>query len=1645
LWKDKYYTLFYIKQYITDMNFLWEVMLMLRKIAALFISATMIFGGFSANSVFAVDESSENSNAVKKSDKTVAFPGAEGGGMYATGARGALDNGEQMEVYRVTNLNDSGDGSFRDAVSKGNRIVVFDVSGIIDLKSNVNIGGNGGNLTILGQTAPGDGICFRGNNIKVSGENIILRYLRFRVGDKKFNNKNELVDTATQDGLEVVDDTQNVIIDHCSVSWGTDENLTAYAVKDVTIQNCIIAEALNQSIHDKGEHSYAAIWGGVNLTVHHNLIATHKSRNPKIGTSETTAMTAGYRDEQTVVDIRNNIIYNWGDKAGYGAENGAEVNIINNYYKSGPATPDDKTSNKNKRARIFEYSVGQKYQKDWSGKVYANGNFIYTDDSDSNGAKQAAAAVNANNYQPETGVYPDPKFPDMIKEDLKEPNLTYYNDYPIVTTDAQTAYGYVLENAGATLPKRDKVDERIIKNVKERTAPNTNNAAGSTAPNGGTKSVGLVDSPADTIPEDDKNAYDDRGYPNFSKDVRAEGFDSDEDGIPDTWEDKMGLDKNNRNDSLNIGPDGYTWLEIYSETIGGNEVNESIHINGVATSAGESTADVRFNFTDIDKIKTIQFYSNDKCVGSIDDFDGGALPGEHNITLPQGENYITLKRINQDGTYAFSNTEVVYIYGDVYSGTDFDVTSDSAGVVSENDGTFYMYADNGATASLTKKDLTGDFAFVADVSRVSNLVNGAQTGVSISSGDKFIKIYRTYEENNLVLMVHKNGTEPTALTAVNPYDAAMIKVTRKGDDIVIQAGKSSAFLKDAARVSSSGDLGGGALSISAYTVSASNNETSSVFNNIKFVNSDEITEPHIEIGNIKDNQRLDFNENLIVRVIPDSKAKINEIAVLLGDNVIKGVKYNDGIAEEKEVTIPINFLTVAEGDLKVICFDENLGEHSAGVKVVVSSDITPWKISDIGATGDELPSYVLGTPDYTYKLYASDGNISGTSDKYGYIYQKFNDNMRFYYRIRPQAGKNAGIMFKDSLDADGISYFFGVEPNVSASRGYIYVLKAREAKGEEYKTVKSFETMQDDKYFIIIEKIGSKIKVYQTVGDQGANHYKTKELLAETDVSLGDDYYMGFAATEGTPDIGWTAIESIDNETSDSYVWNMDYGLDWWWQNPEDGSLVPKWTNESIGENPTGKMVVSTGSDYTVQGNITRGFKIDSDAVESGFDIFVTGEKPSINVYLQTESGRAYNVGFNRDNTVSVCDTVFKIGEEDFKYSLSDWYKVKIISRISLGSADVSICDSDGNVISELKGVPAKQFTDLRTVYNKNVSIKQGFFITPSANSQGVYYLDNMYVSLLGPRGSLQAAVSNAEKLKESDYRAKTWIVLTEALKEAKEVLANENASLEEITAADEKLSQAIEALEPIKGNIALESKFWNFSEDRFTTLANLNGTNTVDGLTFTFDSKATFADSNATFSDGTGFSKVLKTGGSGSTKSRFFKFTIPANTDIKVYAVAAGGSDARTLVITDGTADGTEKYNLTTAAGKVAEYSYTGSEPKEITVYGEQGLNYYGIKYASNMTVDWSTRITEYDGTTGKAKIYNGGANLKNAVLGIAVTDDNEKVIELIKKDVEITAPLEEEQEVEIGTVSVSGNVKLFLWDSLDTMKPLCNAFEVK
>lgn len=397
----------------------------------------------------------------------LAFPSAEGFGKFTSGGRGGM-------VYTVTNLNDSGEGSLRKGIQKKEtRIIVFAVSGTIDLKSSLDI--NYGDLTIAGQTAPEGGITIKGYPVKVKANNVIIRYMRFRMGDI-----NEVEDDAFG-GRELKD----IMIDHCSISWATDENASFYWNENFTMQWCIISEALNNSVHHKGAHGYGGIWGGTNASFHHNLIACNNSRNPRFSGSSTTPNSKG-----ELVDFRNNVIFNWGDNSIYGGEKGS-YNVVNNYFKAGPATPSSK------KDRIVNPSVPY-------GKFYVDGNFV-----------EGYPEISKDNWK--GGVQCDQP------EDTKS-NDPFPNNNNVTTHTATAAYNLVLQMAGCSL-YRDTVDERIIEMVRTGKP---------------TVKKGIIDSQNEV-----------GGWPSLKEGNSA--TDSDKDGMPDAWEEKNGIDpkKNDANEKGN--------------------------------------------------------------------------------------------------------------------------------------------------------------------------------------------------------------------------------------------------------------------------------------------------------------------------------------------------------------------------------------------------------------------------------------------------------------------------------------------------------------------------------------------------------------------------------------------------------------------------------------------------------------------------------------------------------------------------------------------------------------------------------------------------------------------------------------------------------------------------------------------------------------------------------------------------------------------------------------------------------------------------------------------------------------------------------------------------------------------------------------
>ncbi len=474
----------------------------IRKIGLL----TILFFGFLA--------CSQNSGGddPTPSGKVLAFPGAEGGGKYTVGGRSS-------NIYVVESLednpNDPQRGTFRYAMqATGRRIVVFNVAGRIELTTELKI--KSGNVTVLGQSAPGDGICISGNPVVVQADNVIIRFMRFRMGDQK---------GKEGDALTISKGHKNILIDHCSCSWSTDECLSIYGVKDATVQYCIVSEALNNSVHAKGAHGYAGIWGGENTTFHHNLLAHHSSRMPRFDHDYVTEENVG------PTDFINNVVYNWQGNSAYGGESRAssgnqrQYNFIANYYKPGKAT------NSDVKARLLNPTT----KCSFCGSGVTPGKFYIVQN-----IMSGSDAVTNDNW---SGVYPD----ESSKKDQCRSDKRFVLATPMTSEQtAQEAYETVLAKAGCSLV-RDAVDTRVVGEVAagNYTYPGSNGSTG-----------GLIDTPSDV-----------GGWPTYSG-TKDYSLDTDKDGIPNAWETEHGLDPEDPKDARATTLQApYLNLEVYLNDI----------------------------------------------------------------------------------------------------------------------------------------------------------------------------------------------------------------------------------------------------------------------------------------------------------------------------------------------------------------------------------------------------------------------------------------------------------------------------------------------------------------------------------------------------------------------------------------------------------------------------------------------------------------------------------------------------------------------------------------------------------------------------------------------------------------------------------------------------------------------------------------------------------------------------------------------------------------------------------------------------------------------------------------------------------------------------------------------------------------------
>ncbi len=445
------------------------------------------------------------SSGAATANRPIAFPGAEGFGKYTTGGRGG-------KVVIVNNLNDNGEGSLRQALKSSQpKIIVFEVSGTIHLLSPLEISAN---TTIAGHSAPGDGICLADHPVVLDGDNIIVRYMRFRMGDRYQDNG--MVHGSGDDDAFSGQRRKHIIVDHCSMSWSTDEVCTVYNGDSTTLQWNIISEPLDYSYHfetgdkDWEHHGFGGIWGGRHLSGHHNLFAHCNNRTPRFN---------GIRHlPEEFVDFRNNVIYNWGSNNVYAGEGGT-YNIVNNYYKHGPST--------NERVR-FRVLTPYKTATIPYGNFHLSGNYV-----------DGSEEVSEDNWK---GVVMNDGGPqDAIQAKVPTPFSSVF----INTEKATLAYEHVLNSAGASF-RRDTLDERIVKDVRNRTGKIIDVQGG--LPHG-------------TPYEKSKHAW-----PTLRQ--LAAPADTDRDGMPDTWEKQQGLNPADPSDASSYKlSSAYTNIEVYLNSL----------------------------------------------------------------------------------------------------------------------------------------------------------------------------------------------------------------------------------------------------------------------------------------------------------------------------------------------------------------------------------------------------------------------------------------------------------------------------------------------------------------------------------------------------------------------------------------------------------------------------------------------------------------------------------------------------------------------------------------------------------------------------------------------------------------------------------------------------------------------------------------------------------------------------------------------------------------------------------------------------------------------------------------------------------------------------------------------------------------------
>lgn len=601
----------------------------------------------------------------------IAFPGAEGYGKYATGGRGTV--AVPTTVFEVTNLNDDNNpGSLRYAITNGGttlaRTVVFRVSGTIHLNTQLTIRNN---TTIAGQTAPGGGICIADRPVVISGDNVIIRHVRFRMGDRYQNLG--MVDGSGGDDVLGNLGGKKIIIDHCSISWSSDEALTIYRGDSITLQWNIVSEPLNYSYHfetggtDYQEHGYGGIWGSKNGSFHHNLIMHVKGRAPRFAGNSTYPV--GVIEKN---DFRNNVVYNWISYSTNGGE-GGHYNMVNNYYKYGPSTETGNTSGVPKRGMIMNPSKSTDLPYPL---IYLSGNYVdgYPDITAANWKGMAMAG----------GTLADTTLSKVT---------TAWDAESMPTQSAEEAFNLVMQKAGAVLPLRDTLDERLVNNVINRT--------------------GRVIDVQGGYPHGTAYSQTVNAWPSLAAGTAP--IDTDHDGMPDAWETANGLNPNDATDRGTIAANGYTNLENYlNSLIDTPIINASGALSPFFQNISIPSAEQQYNLSGLNISNNI----------TVTPPAGFQVSGDNGVTWNDNANPLT---ISQSGNVVSSRAIRVRLNTSSagnYSGNILHQSTGAANVNIAVSGTAQISPAPPGTAAIVAQDGTGNY------SSVQAAINAAPTNLT---------------------------------------------------------------------------------------------------------------------------------------------------------------------------------------------------------------------------------------------------------------------------------------------------------------------------------------------------------------------------------------------------------------------------------------------------------------------------------------------------------------------------------------------------------------------------------------------------------------------------------------------------------------------------------------------------------------------------------------------------------------------------------------------------------------------------------------------------------------------------------------------------------------------------------------------------